>query len=129
MTRSGHSIRGSAGRFTRHSGIRAQFTTEGRPPVADVIAAKTLVVHDEAIGIDRQLIAGQPVPPDLVDAYHAEIGEAAEDSAQGPGYDAESVEDLQAEADRRELSVEGTGSNGNVLKKDLVAALQADDAK
>jgi hypothetical protein len=39
-----------------------------------------------------------------------------------------SVEDLQAEADSRQLEVSGTGSGGNVLKKDLVSALQADDA-
>jgi hypothetical protein len=45
------------------------------------------------------------------------------------GYDSMSPEDLQAEAARRELDVQGTGADGNVLKKDLVAALQADDAK
>lgn len=45
------------------------------------------------------------------------------------GYDAMSATDLQAEADSRGLSVIGSGSGGNVLKKDLVSALQADDAK
>lgn len=45
------------------------------------------------------------------------------------GYDAMSPEELQTEADKRGLSVVGTGSGGNVLKKDLVGALQADDAK
>lgn len=44
------------------------------------------------------------------------------------GYDAMSVAGLQAEADRRKLTVTGTGANGNVVKGDLVAALQADDA-
>lgn len=44
------------------------------------------------------------------------------------GYNAMSAEDLQAEADSRELTVTGTGSAGKVLKKDLVSALQADDA-
>lgn len=34
-----------------------------------------------------------------------------------------SVPELQAEADRRELTVEGTGKDGNVLKADLVKAL------
>jgi hypothetical protein len=38
------------------------------------------------------------------------------------------VDDLQAEADSRGLTVEGTGANGNVLKEDLVTALEADDA-
>lgn len=34
---------------------------------------------------------------------------------------------LQAEADRRGLTVEGSGANGNVLKEDLVAALEEND--
>ena len=44
-------------------------------------------------------------------------------------YDELSVEELEAEASRRELEVQGTGANGNVLKKDLIAALEADDNK
>lgn len=43
------------------------------------------------------------------------------------GYSGQSVEELQAEADKRGLEVEGTGKNGNVLKGDLVAALEQDD--
>lgn len=42
-------------------------------------------------------------------------------------YAAKSPEELQAEADRRGLNVEGTGKDGNVLKADLVAALEAHD--
>jgi hypothetical protein len=44
------------------------------------------------------------------------------------GYDEMTVEDLQAEVDRRGLTVAGTGAGGNVLKKDLVGALQHNDA-
>lgn len=43
-------------------------------------------------------------------------------------YASQKPSDLQAEADRRGLTVEGTGADGNVLKADLVAALEADDA-
>lgn len=50
-------------------------------------------------------------------------------STSAGSYDDQTVEELQAEADRRGLTVEGTGTGGNVLKSDLVAALQADDAK
>lgn len=35
------------------------------------IAEKDDVIHDENLGIDRKIFAGQPVPPDLVDAYNA----------------------------------------------------------
>jgi hypothetical protein len=93
------------------------------------IAVRDMVVHDDNIGIDRQIKGGQAVPPDLIDAYNAEIGNApASDQGEPVDYDSQQVDDLQAEADRRGLEVEGTGADGNVLKKDLVAALKADDA-
>lgn len=50
-----------------------------------------------------------------------------DDSDDQPDYGAESVEELQREADKRGLDVEGSGSGGNVLKDDLVKALRADD--
>lgn len=43
------------------------------------------------------------------------------------GYASQTVDELEAEAARRSLEVTGTGKDGNVLKKDLVAALEADD--
>lgn len=45
------------------------------------------------------------------------------------GYDSMAADELQAEADRRALSVRGSGARGAVVKSDLVAALQADDAR
>jgi hypothetical protein len=43
-------------------------------PESDLpIAEKTMIVHDDALGIDRRLIEGQRVPPDLVDAYNAAV--------------------------------------------------------
>jgi hypothetical protein len=42
-------------------------------------------------------------------------------------YSGQSVEELQAEADKRGLTVEGSGKDGNVLKRDLVAAHEQDD--
>lgn len=44
------------------------------------------------------------------------------------GYAGMKPEDLAAEAEKRELTVTGTGANGNVKKGDLVAALEAHDA-
>ena len=44
------------------------------------------------------------------------------------GYAGQSPDELKAEAEKRGLTVTGTGANGNVLKGDLVAALEADDA-
>lgn len=116
--------RDSAGRFT-YLGIRAHLTLKGDPRMAEVIATENVIVHDDVLGIDRQLIAGQPVPPDLVDAYTAKIGPSA--AAQSPGGDLDgmTVEDLQTLADERGVTVEGTGKDGNVLKADLVQALSA----
>jgi hypothetical protein len=100
--------------------------------MAEVIAAESLTVFDEQIGISRKLFAGQAVPPDLVRAYRGAVGDAqaddpAEEADAARSYDGMSAEDLQTEADRRKLSVAGTGANGNVLKKDLVDALRAAD--
>jgi hypothetical protein len=101
--------------------------------VRDRCRRERLGPHDDNIGIDRQIKGGQAVPPDLIDAYNAEVGNAPVSvSGDGQGesvdYDSQQVDDLQAEADRRGIEVEGTGADGNVLKKDLVAALKADDA-
>lgn len=91
------------------------------------VATKSCTVTD-AIGVDRQIVEGMAVPLDLLNAYKAEVGDTKEpDPAESEGYDKQPVEDLQAEADRRGLTVEGTGAGGNVLKKDLVDALAADD--
>lgn len=47
----------------------------------------------------------------------------------GPDYDSRSVQDLEAEVEKRDLVIEsGTGSDGNIVKADLVSALEADDA-
>jgi len=40
-----------------------------------VIATKTVVVRDEAMQVDRQVIADQVVPSDLLEAYKAAIAE------------------------------------------------------
>lgn len=108
-------------------------TTDREPaPSGVVIATSDLVVHDEALEIDRKIIAGQPVPPDLLDAYAEQTGDDVSATAEEPSvavasYDDQSVDELQAEADRRGLEVEGTGKDGNVLKADLIAALTDDE--
>ena len=38
------------------------------------VAKETVVVHDEALGIDRRVLEGKPVPPDLVEAYEKATG-------------------------------------------------------
>lgn len=53
----------------------------------------------------------------------------------GAGYGGQQVPELEAEVERRNadrdadaiIEVTGTGRNGKVLKKDLIAALEADD--
>jgi len=71
------------------------------------------------------------------DVWDGEADQAdATPSESGAGYGSQSSEDLRAEVDKRnegreddaKIQVEGTGANGNVLKADLVKALEADDA-
>ncbi|MET1061746.1 MAG: hypothetical protein ABWX71_02525 [Aeromicrobium sp.] len=54
--------------------------------------------------------------------------EPADADEGGKGYDGKKVDELAEEADKRGLEVEGTGKDGKVVKADLVAALEADDA-
>jgi hypothetical protein len=102
-----------------------------------VIATDDRIVHDEALGINRKVFAGQQVPPELVGAYQEAGGDIASSSpadAAGRGepasdnYDDLDKEALEAEAEGRDLTVEGTGKDGNVLVDDLRKALRADDA-
>lgn len=89
-----------------------------------VIATENHTVFDPNIGIKRKVFAGQPVPPDLIGPYRAAIGES-----EPVDYDKLEVDDLQQRVEARGLEPEGTGSNGRVLKADLVAALKAADEK
>ena len=59
-----------------------------------------------------------------VEAVDADEVEDAEDYESAWNKD-----DLLAEVESRGLMVEGTGEGGRVLKADLIAALQKDDAK
>lgn len=45
-----------------------------------MVASKNLIVHDDKLNIDRQIIAGQEVPSDLLDAYQAATGENVDDA-------------------------------------------------
>jgi hypothetical protein len=121
------SARNSAGRFTHSIGIRGHLQIEqGRHDMTDqVIATEDAIVHDDVLGIDRKVFAGQPVPPDLVEAYQG--GARAGDGSDPVDYDAESVEELEKRVADRKLEVKGTGKDGNVVKADLVKALQAAD--
>jgi len=80
---------------------------------------------------DPETIAKTMLPlSDGTSAYEArEDVVRDEDGAQveGTNYDSMSPAELKTLAEERDLSVTGTGANGNVLKKDLVAALKEDD--
>ena len=69
------------------------------------------LVHDDDFGtVDDSSESGTPETPE------------------DKGYAGMKPEELTAEVEKRELTVTGTGANGNVKKGDLVAALEADDA-
>lgn len=99
---------------------------------------QTQPILQEEIFVPGQAIPDEYVAPylerlanDPEDHLHAfleggDIPEASSSSEKSE-YEGWSVDDLQTEADSRNLEVEGTGSNGKVLKKDLVAALEASD--
>ena len=65
---------------------------EDAPPVESgtVIATETTVIHDDAIGIDRRVIEGAPVPPDLVEAYESSRSGGGSRQASGKTSEASS---------------------------------------
>ena len=94
----------------------------------------TLVVRHPDTLEAVALIAGSELPKwatELVDPGNLESGKSktADDETEDKGYAGQKPADLAAEAEKRNLEVEGTGANGKVLKADLVAALEADDAE
>ena len=86
----------------------------------------TMVLRNPDTLQAEALVAGKPVPDWAKDMVHEDNLTDGSGSDAG-GYDSQTKDDLQAEADKRGLEVEGTGKDGNVVKADLVAALEADD--
>ena len=76
--------------------------------------AKNLDILEDKVAVDARGTA-------LPDKPHVTLA-----PADGP-YAGMGKDDLQAEADGRGLTVEGTGANGNVTKADLLSALTAHD--
>jgi pyruvate/2-oxoglutarate dehydrogenase complex dihydrolipoamide acyltransferase (E2) component len=104
---------------------------------SDLPLAKQDTVVDEeldhGVKVQRKIIAGTRVPPHLIDAYNAktggspasDAGEPAGDTP--PNYEAMKVEELEAAIAARDDididAIQGTGSDGKVIKADLVKAL------
>jgi hypothetical protein len=94
-----------------------------------VVASQNATVLDPNLGIHRKVVAGQPVPPELVEAYQQTTGDTtagpAEPGAGKIDYNSWPADDVEAEVERLGLEVVGTGANGNVTKADRVKALEA----
>lgn len=85
--------RDGGGHFTQHLGaaghlhgypLNTRIDLKGNPVAPQVIAKQDCIVHDNDLQIDRQIIAGQPVPPDLLDAYAEKTGEKLEEEQNPP---------------------------------------------
>lgn len=100
------------------------------PLCRDDIVVKQILDH--GVEVERKLFAGQRVPADLIDAYKTATGEPPAavtdaDADAAADYSKMSAVELQALADQRGVEAGGTGAGGNVVKVDLIAALEADD--
>lgn len=78
--------------------------------------------------------AGSTPPKDIAEqitnpkAWDGDAPDAVDDAVdEAPDYDSMAPDSLAALADTRGVEVKGTGKDGNVLKKDLVAALKSAD--
>jgi hypothetical protein len=104
----------------------------------------TLVVRNPETLEATALLEGSEVPEwatDLVHPDNLDNGKSASTKTEpandaAPAYGKQKLADLQALVDDRNadrddddvITVEGTGKDGKVVKTDLVAALEADDA-
>lgn len=88
----------------------------------------TMVVRHPDTMEATPVLAGDPRPDWAKDLIHDDNLEDAKGSDSGSNYTG-TKDELQAEADKRGLEVEGTGKDGAVVKADLVKALEADDAE
>lgn len=96
------------------------------------------VVNDPETGLPTALLKGEDVPVWAVDQVGDHLVEQDDDGEDdGPDYAGQSNTDLEKEIGRRNtdrtgdavIVPAGTGNAGRVVKADLVAALEADDAK
>jgi hypothetical protein len=89
-----------------------------------VIATEDRTVHDNALKIDRKVFAGQPIPPDLVDAYRR-----MDDVAPAPGTPPDSYKGLKQPALKGLLTERGVAfPSGPVSNAKLIELLEAADA-
>lgn len=77
-----------------------------------VIAGSTLVVHDDVLDIDRKIVKGTAVPPDLLAAYAAATGDKSADPGNAP----------------EPVKVADIDDYDEVNAKDLVDLITADNA-
>lgn len=100
---------------------------DGQEPV---IAEKSVIVHDENLNIDRQIIAGHTVPPDLLDAYNEKkIGDGkapADDESEAGGDLSEQTRD-RLNAIASDLGVEEPDKLPN--KDAVIEAIEAKRAE
>lgn len=108
------------GKTTTHPiNQEAEVTQESTPPAA---AAGT---HEDDVQQEGYKNPGATGPGTTPGVPPADDGPVAKGD-----YDKASPEELQAETDRRGVTPEkGSGANRNVVKADLVKALEEDDAK
>jgi hypothetical protein len=95
------------------------------------VATRDVIVHDDALDIDRQLLAGQPVPPELIDAYQAKVGDTGSRAEAGRDDTAAVDEELTGDdlANRAaELKIKGRSSMTADELRDAVAKAEADQA-
>lgn len=90
----------------------------GVPQTGDVVSAQgTLLPRDPATGAMQQ----------RENPLTGEGGGAGNGGSQPVNWERKDKDELLAEAERRKLTVKGTGTEGNILKTDLVEALEKDD--
>lgn len=98
-------------------GRRIEFERDETKDVPDARAAENLIAQGD-FSAKGQEPTGKPAD--------AALPRSVEELDESKPLEKQTAEALQAEADRRNLVVEGSGKDGRVVKDDLVAAIAAD---
>jgi hypothetical protein len=108
-------------------------------PVEDAQTVDVPAMSEEEFAEELREINANALPKAFAEMFGTSVGEPVsdEDAANEPPAEVETVspyadltrKELQALVDERQLTVTGTGANGNVLVEDLRGALSASDAE
>lgn len=120
-------VRGAptAGEIEQNAGRAADAQSRKDPMQQEVLTSRAVDGNIE--GTAEVGDPGQEPEVTTLENFDNAVNNGSSEESEGKNYDSMGVDDLEKEANSRDLEVEGTGNGGRVLKSDYVKALKAND--